>query len=225
MGNVKGKAALWLDMLFNANELFHEYDPVKAREYYLRTRELKGREEGSGDPESVKRAAAAEVESNARADDVEYQRAKLQEALNAKLEELEARTEQLKVAIKRAKVAAMRKAGVSEETLGRMIAQEVKSPGSTKGGTEVEGDDKPAEDSTKGGSDSSDDKPKTAKQKKDAAKAAKEAYEEEKKNNPNPDEELAAIQDKIDAAFENIEKTQEKIEALQRIAKEEKPNS
>lgn len=29
-----------------------EYDPIKAREYYLRTRELKGREKGNADPDS-----------------------------------------------------------------------------------------------------------------------------------------------------------------------------
>ncbi len=32
--------------------LMHLYDPVKAREYYLRTRELKGREAASVDPKS-----------------------------------------------------------------------------------------------------------------------------------------------------------------------------
>lgn len=35
------------------------YDPKKAHEYYLRTRELKGRKKGKGEPTSVKREAGA----------------------------------------------------------------------------------------------------------------------------------------------------------------------
>ena len=210
------QASAWLHALFNRTELFHEYDPVKAREYYLRTRELKGRETGGGDPESAKRAAKAAAEAEARQDDVELQREKLRELLKIQLEELEVRLEKLKNAVKQGKLAAMRRAGVSEETLSRMITQEVKSPGSTKGGTEdAEGKtDKAAGDKAE---PESDDKPKTQKQKNDAAKAAKEKYEEEKAKNPNPDEQLAELQEKVDSAMQNIEKMQAKVEAMKRI--------
>lgn len=216
MADAREVASLWLEALFEG-ELFHEYDPVKAREYYLRTRELKGREPGQGDPESAKRAAKASAEADARQDDVEVQREKLKELLNIRLEELEVRLEQLKTAVKQGKLAAMRRAGVSEETLGRMITQEVKSPGSTKGGTEVEPAKGGKTAGGEAGSDSSDDKPKTQKQKNDAAKAAKEKYEEEKANNPNPDQQLADLQEKVDSAMQNIEKMQEKVEAMNRI--------
>ena len=217
MADAREVTSVWLEALFSG-ELFHEYDPVKAREYYLRTRELKGREVGGGDPESAKRAAAASAEADARQDDVEVQREKLKELLNIRLEELEVRLEQLKAAVKQGKLAAMRRAGVSEETLGRMITQEVKSPGSTKGGTEVEGTDKGGKTAGgEAGSDSSEDKPKTQKQKNDAAKAAKEKYEEEKAKNPNPDQELEDLQAKLDTAMQSVEKMQEKVEAMNRI--------
>ena len=42
-------------------------------------------------------------------------------------------------------------------------------------------------------------------------------YEEEKANNPNPDEQLASLQEKVDSAMQNIEKMQEKVEAMNRI--------
>lgn len=213
---MRAEASAWIEALFSG-ELFHEYDPVKAREYYLRTRELKGREPGGGDPESAKRAAAAAAEAEARQDDVEVQREKLKELLKIRLEELEVRLEQLKTAVKQGKLAAMRRAGVSEETLSRMITQEVKSPGSTKGGTEVEPAKGGKTAGGEAGSESSDDKPKTQKQKNDAAKAAKEKYEEEKANNPDPDQQLADLQEKVDSAMQNIEKMQEKVEAMNRI--------
>lgn len=213
---MRAEASAWIEALFSG-ELFHEYDPVKAREYYMRTRELKGREPGKGDPESAKRAAAAAAEAEARQDDVEVQREKLKELLKIRLEELEVRLEQLKTAVKQGKLAAMRRAGVSEETLSRMITQEVKSPGSTKGGTEVEPAKGGKTAGGEAGSESSDDKPKTQKQKNDAAKAAKEKYEEEKANNPDPDQQLADLQEKVDSAMQNIEKMQEKVEAMNRI--------
>jgi len=47
-------------MLPDDSALFHggEYDPAKAREYYLRTRELKGRKKGSAPPPAKGRPAA-----------------------------------------------------------------------------------------------------------------------------------------------------------------------
>lgn len=216
---MRTQAAAWLDALFKTDELRHEYDPVKAHEYYLRTRELKGRQPGqSQEPESVRVAnQAAERERQ-----VEAERQKRREALKARLEELEVRLEQLKAAVKRARLAAMRRAGVSEETLNRMISQEVKSPGSTKGGTSLpEGkEDKSSKDGSSD-SDDSDRKPKTAEQKRKDAKAAKERYEEEKAKNPDPDEQLAALQEKVDEANQRIEKMQKRVEAIKRIGSDD----
>lgn len=218
---MRTKAEVWLNTLFNDRELYHEYDPVKAREYYLRTRELKGRQPGAEDPESVRRAQQASTEAAERDKQIEVERQKRREALKARLEELEVRLEKLKNAVKRARLAAMRRAGVSEETLNRMITQEVKSPGSTKGGKVDPSAEKAGGKSDS--SDSSDDKPKSAQQKRKDAKAAKERYEEEQKQNPDPDEELAALQEKVDDANNRIEKMQKRVEAIQRIGSDEEP--
>ena len=43
-----------------------EYDPVKRREYYLRTRKLKGRKKGQEDPPGTKRTAKGEPEKRPR---------------------------------------------------------------------------------------------------------------------------------------------------------------
>lgn len=40
--------------------LRHAYDPIKAREYYLRTRELKGREPGKQNPTSTRQSGGAQ---------------------------------------------------------------------------------------------------------------------------------------------------------------------
>lgn len=214
----------WMNALFHSAWLSHEYDPVKAREYYLRTRELKGRAEASGDPESVKRADKAAADAEARGDDVEAQRQVLQEALQAQLEQMEVRMEQLQAAVKAGKLAAMRRSGASEETLSRMISQEVKEPGSTKGGTEVaekKGAAGGGSSTPEAGSESEDAKPKTASQKSKDAKAAKERYEEEKAKNPEPDQAITDLQTKVDEAGEKIQKLLERIEAMNRLG--EKP--
>lgn len=211
------RAEEWVEEFFLGQKfgsLAHEYDPVAAREYYLRTRQLKGRKQGSSStPESVRTAAEAEARADQKAQEVQTERTERREALKKQLKELEVKLEQLNKAIKRGKAEAMRKAGVSEETLNRMISQEVKSPGSSKGLGDKSND---------GGSGSdSDSTPKTAQQKKKDAKAAKEAYEEETKNDPKNtntgDDELDELQDKIDATTKKIAKLQEKTEALKRI--------
>lgn len=207
----------WIEMLLHSKTLMHEYDPIKAREYYLRTRELKGRATANSDPESVRRAREAEAKAEQKADDVEAQREALKEALKVQLEELEVRLEQLKAAVKNGKLAAMRRAGVSEETLSRMISQEVKSPGSTQGGTKDEKGEKDAEKGSDAEGESKDQKPKTQSQKNKDAKAAKERYEEEKKANPNPDDALEELQSKVDAAQEKIDKMMARVEAMKRI--------
>lgn len=201
----------WLGALFyNLDTLKHDYDPVAAREYYLRTRELKGRTKGSSvEPESVRVANKASAEAEAKKQEVSSDRSERQAQLKAQLEELEIRVDQLNAAIKKAKRAAMSRAGVSEDTLARMITAEVKSPGSSKG---IGAKDEKGSDSDSG---SSDDKPKTAAEKKKAAKAAKEKYDEENPDSPEAADQ--ALQDKIDETAEKIEKLQKRVEAINRV--------
>lgn len=207
---MKTKVEKFLEAQLNRT-LKHEYDPVAAREYYLRTRELKGRTKGS-DPTlvSVQNAAKSSAAAEAAQKEISTERKSAREELKSKLEELEVRVERLKLEIKKAKVAAMRRAGgVSEETLSRMITKELKSPGSSK-----KPDDKDSKDAkgSEAESDSSDDKPKTAAEKKKAAKAAKEKYEEE-----NPESGDEGLQNKIDEAAKRIETLQKRLEAIARI--------
>lgn len=188
-------------------ELFHEYDPVKAREYYLRTRELKGRR-----PAAVKVGGRAPGGGPSKAElakrKLEAERKAEKAKLQAKLAELEVRVDQLNRAIKQAKVEAMRRAGgVSEDTLNRMISQEVKSPGSSKGMKDEKKPDAKAKD--KGSSEPED---KTAAQKRDAAKAAKEKYEKE-----HPEAGDSELRDKVTKTAERLEKLQKRIEAIGRV--------
>lgn len=201
---MKSRASNFIDAI-----LIHEYDPVAAREYYLRTRKLLGREPGEGaDPVSVRNAAKASAESQAAKQKVESERANDRAALQAQLAELEVRVDQLNAAIKQAKAEAMRRAGgVSEETLSRMITAEVKSPGSSK---ELgKSKDEPAKAEDKGSSETEE---KTASQKREAAKVAKEKYEEE-----NPESGNEALQEKVTKTAERLEKLQQRIEAIGRV--------
>ena len=193
--------------------LIHEYDPVKAREYYLRTRQLKGRTKGSSQPEGTGRTAANRAKS-AREKLAAERKAKLAK-LEAKLRELESRLDQLNAAIKQAKAAAMRRAGnVSEETLNRMISAEVKSPGSSKGMK----NSKP--EASKKGEDNAKPEKKTAAEKKEAAKAAREKYEkEEKGTSDNNKGSNSSLQEKVDNTAKRVEKLQQKVKAIGRIGR------
>ncbi len=71
-------------------QLMHQYDPVKAHEYYLRTRELTGRKRGNDSGFALKpKHTRAEIAASARA----RQRKELSAAINnlqARLQKLEA---------------------------------------------------------------------------------------------------------------------------------------
>lgn len=194
------------------NELFHEYDPVKAREYYLRTRELKGRKPAASRPVGDKRSTGPSKAELARRK-LQAERKAERAKLEAKLSELETRVDQLNRAIKQAKVEAMRRAGnVSEETLSRMISAEVKSPGSSKGMK----DEKKADDKSKDQANSTPDK-KTAAEKRKAAKAAKEKYDEE--NPDSKDQSNSDLKEKVDSTAEKLETLQKRVEAIGRIGR------
>lgn len=82
MPSQQDSAEAFVESLF---ELSHVYDPAKAREYYLRTRELKGRKKGSVEPTAAQRVAAQRAAALKR-----------QKELAAKVFQLEARLTALK---------------------------------------------------------------------------------------------------------------------------------
>lgn len=78
---------------FELQQLMHRYDPVYARQYYLRTRKLKGRKKGSGDrPVSGFEKGAKKIGAA---------RAKQRKALQAQIQNLEAKLRNLEVLIKK----------------------------------------------------------------------------------------------------------------------------
>ena len=93
-------------MLPDDSALFHggEYDPAKAREYYLRTRELKGRKKGSAPPPAKGRVAKATVTKLSS-----KQRAA---ATQAKIDHLKKRLEKLRDALAELVAAAKKRSGV-----------------------------------------------------------------------------------------------------------------
>lgn len=72
-------------------ELKHEYDPAKAKEYYLRTRELKGRKKGSVLPPSSKRVATVRPMVKSRKSNA----AEIKKAAEARVAALKGRLDKL----------------------------------------------------------------------------------------------------------------------------------
>jgi hypothetical protein len=81
---------------FEVDQLFHayqrSYDPIYAREYYLRTRKLKGRKKGAADTSGTGRPQA-KVQSNAKA--------KQRRVLAAQIQNLEIKLNKLEDLIKK----------------------------------------------------------------------------------------------------------------------------
>ena len=70
-------------------QLIHMYDPVKAHEYYMRTRKLKGRKPGSGQPKPTPKASPVNS------------RAKQRQALSAAIKLMESKLQDLEALIKK----------------------------------------------------------------------------------------------------------------------------
>lgn len=141
------------------------YDPVKAREYYLRTRQLKGRGSGGGRTSTGRPSAKGEISARlARQAQAAQTQRRAKAASNRKAVE--------------AKVAALQvRMGALQNLLKDLVAQ--------KGEAQAKATEKAAKDSSgsktsSGSKASTDRKPLTAKQKSDAAKRSKEHYEENK---------------------------------------------
>lgn len=171
-------------------EIRHEYDPVQAREYYLRTRELKGREKANAKPPASRsplpRTKAAPKKA-AAIPSMQNRQAKQKAATAKRVAELKGRLDLLKLYLK----------GLLDEAKAKSGEKPNK--------------DKPKDDpkTAKSGSGKSD--PKTASEKAKAAKAAKKQYD---KDNPE-----AALNDEIEDVIEKINKAKQKLKDSLQLAR------
>jgi len=175
-------------MIVDDSALIHEkpYDPQKAREYYLRTRKLKGRKARSGDPEpGAKRSGSAKPQGGNRPAKVVKTKAQKRKEAEVQVAALKKRLERLKDVLAELVKAAKARSGVETKT------------------------DK-AKAKAEKNADAKSRTPLTAKQKREAAKRAKEHYEENKKNPEKDVEELQKqikeIRAKIKAAIADAKK-------------------
>ena len=186
--------------MIDDSALFHgAYDPVKAREYYLKTRELKGRRKGSQAPTPSKQPARRETTTPAprarkAGNSTAKQRRKELEAKKAALEKrLDRLTEILREKVKAAK--ALNAPAQPKKSVGKAASAKTSSSSSRKSSS----------------SESRDRKPETATQKRERAKKAKEAYEKENPGSLSQDieilqEQIKDIRSKIEKASEDARK-------------------
>jgi chromosome segregation ATPase len=184
-----------------ASELSHAYDPVKAREYYLKTRQLKGRLKGS--PKPVGRAlTAAENVVEAKRSRVrriaaqKAKRAKLKKLAEERVDKLQTRLDRLDEVLKELTKQAKARSGVK-----------TKSTASTNSTSKSNGSSKP----------------KTASQKRDDAKRAKE--QREKDGDPSLSDQAKELEAKIAKVRESITKMKEQIAEARKKAQTKKPDA
>lgn len=174
--------------------LFHgTYDPVKAREYYLRTRKLKGRRPTSASPANPGRGGRPRTSSLVNTVGGAPNRSKTKSRraeLKAQQEALEKRLDRLREELQKLVDAAKKRSGGDPNK--KKDAPE-KAPE-----TQVDKADRNKAEKKS--------KPETASEKKERAKAAKEAYEKEHPNTLSENveilkEQVADIQTKIQNAL------------------------
>lgn len=187
--------------MIDDSALFHgTYDPVKAREYYLRTRKLKGRR-----PAALKTTdSRAEFKKHATGNEGRFARPQKASAKSRRAE-LQAQKEALKKRLDRLR-----------DVLEQLVADAKKRSG-VKKPKEDEKDKAPETKADKADRNKAekDRKPLTAKQKSDKAKKAKEAYEKEHPNSLSQDveilqEQVKDIQAKIHKAIEDARERSDK---------------
>lgn len=190
-------AETWIQNTFFSFQ--HAYDPVKAREYYLKTRELKGRKKGvEKAPTSVDKLPSwvtDTVEVEDTSDNIKkvsgpvkptVDAGALREAATKRQAQLRARLERL------------------EGVLADLVEKSAQAAGAdTKESTEKSKETEKSDSKEK-------EKPKTAAEKKDAAKKAKEDYEKNKKPESSPSDQdlqnqIEAIQKKITDARASLQ--------------------
>lgn len=140
------------------------YDPQRAHEYYLRTRELKGRKKGSKLPD-VKLPKSA----IAKADPHKMTAAQRREQAHARVVAIQARLDRLK------------------EVLAQLVEQAQSRSGAKPSSAEKAKATEPAKQTT-----NTKEKPKTAQQKKEDAKTARERYQKERQSPAQQEEALRA---------------------------------
>lgn len=174
------------------------YDPVKRREYYLKNRQLKGRQPGRGEVQPDTRTVGGRPTSGA------VQPKKSPNKTTAeRVKALEVRLDRLR------------------EILDRLV-KEAKTRSGAK--EEPKGSDKNSNSAGKGGS--SKDSKLSAQEKREAAKRSKEYREKNKK--PSDDQKAEEIQKKIKETLEKIKELRAQIAASKRAAQkraQSKPGS
>lgn len=167
------------------------YDPKKRREYYLRTRELKGRTKGKIEPPKGSRPSAQATGQRARKA-FKSEIAKRKADSKARREEAKARIEQLE-----------NKLDKLDEIHKKLVAQ-----AKIRSGAKPE-EVKDTKTSKTKDSDKGSSKKATAKEKKEAAERAKEAREKEEKTSPQQqirvlERQIAEARAKIEEARANL---------------------
>lgn len=170
--------------------LAHEYDPAKAREYYLRNRQLKGRKKGKALPTTggrptassltpVKRPAKATVAPAKRANGTPKQMAELRGRLNRLeqvLDNMQARVD-----------AAKARAGITTTTKKDAASKKTAAP-ATKAPSK-----------------------KSSAEKKADAKSAAERYEKNK--DPETSKQAQSVQDEIEEVQKKIAEARDELAA------------
>lgn len=168
--------------------LFHQapYDPVKAREYYLRTRKLKGRRPTSASTNNPGRGGRRPTNVSAVRKSSGDKAKRRQAELRAQKEALEKRLDRLREVLSELVKAAKKRSGGDPNDKNKAPETPVDKADRNKAEKK--------------------NKPETSAQKKERAKKAKEAYEKEKPNTLSQDveilnEQVKDIQEKIKVAL------------------------
>jgi len=184
--------------LSDLSELSHadDYDPVKRREYYLKNRQLKGRQPSANDNNEITKRPSNESpaqEKKPASNEDEERKARAEKLRN----EASARVKELQQKLKRLK-----------QVLKELVDQAKKLSGDDETNEEEEAlkkAEKAAEDA----------KPLTAKEKREAADRAKKAYQEQKKKGPvTQDQKTQQLQSQIKSAEKRIAAARGKLEAI-----------
>lgn len=154
------------------------YDPVKAREYYLRTRKLKGRRSGGSDVPPARKPSGGQSPSNSQRRSSSGSKkpskpsASRRKELLAQKAALEKRLDRLRDVLAQLVDAAKKRSGVETKERENKNSPESSTP----------------------------DKPLTKAEKREKAKAAREAYEPE----PTVNQEVKQLQEQIRSVLDQI---------------------
>lgn len=166
------------------------YDPVKRREYYLRTRQLKGRQRGSSDTHGRSGRAQARIPSSKGKSQKQLER---EREADKRIRELKARLDKLREVLKKLVRQAIIRSGVDP---GKLLPVEKTTRSEPKS---QKRDTKPAEK-------------KTVTEKRKAAERSREYYEENKPKGSQAKREKE-LKKEIKKAEERIEQVRGNLKA------------